>query len=218
MRIDIRRLALIGFRDYVIIPRIDYLSNLLQDLYTFQSSQSSSEQVSRAVTPALQPQSLPSTLSPMSVIPPLPPTTTNISSPLSDSTFSLAHSTSSSPIPIPILNSYSSPYSFNVSPLASTTRTTIGAANNQTENARRRQLISVLASTLTGDDRQSEIDSLLRMMRLGSTGAGDNRRALSRSWTEGGSHINRGVDVDEGVEVSRTPFSQDSFQFPPSET
>lgn len=67
-------------------------------------------------------------------------------------------------------------------------------------------MISVLASSLTDDDRQAEMDSLLRMMRLGASNTSRDRpRAPNRSWTDG----NREMEED----LAGTPFSQDSSQF-----
>lgn len=205
--IDIRRLALIGFRDHVIIPRIDHLAGLFQDLYT---SGSSSESISRSNTPPVPPiQSQPSSLSPTRsrTFSTLPATTTNIPSPLSDSAgFSLHNTSSSSPsLPSPILIPLPTANPSNIStPIPSPPHS--NSVNTQAENARRRQMVSILASSLTDDDRQSEMDALLRMMKLGATNSfRDRPRASNRSWID----ENRGREED----LTGTPFSQDSSQF-----
>lgn len=210
-RIDIRRLSLIGFRDNVILPRIDNLARLFQDLYTSNSQSSSS----RSITPppSEPTYSQPSSLSPTRtrLIPPLPPTTSNIPSPLSDSFSTSTLPSSSSPIPIPN-SSTSSNFRISTPKLQDSLSKPIPSSNSPTENARRRHLLSILASALTDDNRQLEIDSLLSMMRLGpNSNSSTNDRRPIRSWTGDvdNSNVNLNDDSD-GFGFVGTPFSDTS--------
>lgn len=125
-RIDVRSLALIGFRDQLIHPQFHRIVYLFHELY---ESRPPSRVPSRPSSPSHSSTGPPSA----------PPLSTNNSS----------HSTSLQPPPT------------SSSGLLGT------LASVQAANSRRRQMVAILASLLTGDERQEEMDTLLSHMRAG---------------------------------------------------
>lgn len=204
--IDIRKLALIGFRDSLIIPRIDHLASLFHELYT---SPLSSHEIPRAETP-----------------PPIP--TTSAPSPTPSRHRNQLFSSTSTVVP-PLSPTTQSPIPFPTTPPFAATSSRAPSihgspkgpspvhpslATEQSSNALRRQLVSVLASVMTGDDRQMDMDSLLRTMRLGS----QLERPLSRAW----SNREHPEASFQGAEApyqphnggfTNTPLSEDISQF-----
>ncbi|GAA6029182.1 hypothetical protein JCM8097_001640 [Rhodosporidiobolus ruineniae] len=191
-RIDIRRIALIEFRDQIIHPEIDRLERLFTEMYRpapltappsrapstsptpqndyslptapdFRRSRSQpgrrasiSLATPSGLAPHPQPQrqhSSPSRLSPdPSYLSTFPSST--LPTPTSTSRFPVSPTspTPSSLAPSPALT----PAHSSLSPLPAAAAQSL---------ARRRQMVAVLSSLLTADDRQAEMDALLRIMR-----------------------------------------------------
>jgi len=173
-RIDVRRIALIEFRDEILHPGMDRLVPLIAAVYqggvSFDSDESRPASRRPSVSssyPAAPPPDIRRARSH-----PHPP-----SRPISPD---LSASTASPPHPQPH-RQYSSPprlspdpnyvSSFLPSSSSSARRPPAGAgpgapaANTAQAFARRRQMVAVLAALRTDDDRQGEMDALLRLIR-----------------------------------------------------
>ncbi|GAA6003959.1 hypothetical protein JCM10207_006486 [Rhodosporidiobolus poonsookiae] len=183
-RVDVRRIALIEFRDQIIHPEFERLEGLFVNLYRPATAHStrqpspvptcdpsptppdfrrSRSQPQRRASLSLNTQNLaphpqphrqhssPSRLSPdPSYVPAFPSAASTPASPRFYGT--------------PTPTSPSMPPSAAPSTAPSPTPTPLPAATAQAL-ARRRQMVAVLSSLLTADDRQAEMDALLRLMR-----------------------------------------------------
>ncbi|BGP10050.1 hypothetical protein JCM10049v2_005933 [Rhodotorula toruloides] len=188
-RIDVRRIALIEFRDQIIHPEIGRLLHLFKSLYRVppghpdvERSRQGSQEPSASPTPPdirrtrSQPPPQNGTQSPAFVPPPSPHPQRQHSSPsrLSpDPNFLSSFPSPSNTLLSPTMSQFSpstfaspptpsDPFSGSASaPISSE----IGPAAASQALARRRQMIAVLSSLLTADDRQQEMDSLMRAIR-----------------------------------------------------
>ncbi|KAK4701973.1 hypothetical protein P7C70_g4252, partial [Phenoliferia sp. Uapishka_3] len=141
-RIDVRRLALAGFRDQLIHPQYHRILHLFRELY---DSRPPSRQPSRPSSP--------------------PNTSPSAYQPTPSQSSSGLH-----PTPAPTVSTSPSNQGSTLHPPQGP------LASVQAANARRRQMIAVLASLLTGDERQHEIDNLLSQMRAGLSLGSAGRR------------------------------------------
>ncbi|ORY75964.1 HbrB-like-domain-containing protein [Leucosporidium creatinivorum] len=134
-RIDVRKLALIEFRDFLIHPELDRLNHLFNSMYSRPPSSRANDDSGVDTPPQQQ-----------------GPASSHRPIPSFSSAATLMASGSSTPAP-------SAPPSRAASVPPLQTSASIQAAG------RRRQMVAVLASVLTNDERQSEMDILLRTMR-----------------------------------------------------
>ncbi|BGP02009.1 HbrB [Rhodotorula toruloides ATCC 204091] len=188
-RIDVRRIALIEFRDQIIHPEIGRLLHLFKSLYRVppghpdvERSRQGSQEPSASPTPPdirrtrSQPPPQNGAQSPAFVPPPSPHPQRQHSSPsrLSpDPKFLTSFPSPSNTLLSPTVSQFS-PSTFASPPTPSDPFTgsasapissEIGPAAATQALARRRQMIAVLSSLLTADDRQQEMDSLMRAIR-----------------------------------------------------
>ncbi|GAA5876935.1 hypothetical protein JCM8547_006314 [Rhodosporidiobolus lusitaniae] len=216
-KIDIRRIAMIEFRDQIVHPEFERLEQLFLELYRHptapstrvpspavpaasppsppdirrsrsqpqrQASLSLSRPGGSGLAPHPQPQrqhSSPSRLSPD------PSYTSSFPSIVQQTPVTPSFpSTPASPLPSTFPSAAPSPYPHSPSPAASAQAL-----------ARRRQMVAVLASLLTADDRQNEMDALLRIMRPVQT---QSRRSRGRETTTASPQPMRSADAGEEEE------------------
>ncbi|BGP18600.1 hypothetical protein JCM10213v2_006666 [Rhodosporidiobolus nylandii] len=222
-RIDIRRIALIEFRDQILHPEFQRLKRLFAQMYRPQSvlngmPSSSPTHLPEATLPAppdfrhsrSQPARRASLSNSNSSLSPHPQPHRQHSSPsrLSPDPDFVA-SFPSSPAPTPRSAGFSpSPTSptplmsaSNIpSALPSASTSPLPAAPAQAL-ARRRQMVAVLSSLLTADDRQAEMDALLRLMRPNQSG-GRRERTTTASPAATDNVDGDGAGADTGFTAS----------------
>ncbi|KAM0748709.1 hypothetical protein T439DRAFT_349406 [Meredithblackwellia eburnea MCA 4105] len=140
-RIDVRQLALLGFRDQLVHPQFDRILDLFRGLY---ESRPSSRRPSE---PDFEGVSRQPSRSPRRTPPPHRPSAQSFTSSGTHATLVPFYSPSSSLRP------------------PTSTAPGGGPSSAQAANNRRRQMIAILAGLLTADERQDEIDTLLSHMR-----------------------------------------------------
>lgn len=176
-RIDVRSLALIGFRDQLILPHLRRLAPLFGEIEVELHSRSNSQKTQSGGEEQR---------------PPTPGRATRVSSGsghrqvasnASNMTVTPGNLTPSTAAASPLLGPSPSPAQSGSSPI----RRPSSAATSNRAAARRRQLVATLASVLTGDDRQTMVEDLLRTMRTGNPGSLGDRPARHEAFsTEGG--------------------------------
>ncbi|KAI5481398.1 HbrB-like family protein [Pseudohyphozyma bogoriensis] len=153
-RIDVRKLALIGFRDHLILPHITRITLLFSELYESRPS-------SRA---------------------PSPPSQTSGNSPQRHRTQPSYASNASTLVPEASATTNSLHPAGAGATLRPPPGATSLPSASQAANARRRQMVAVCASLLTDDARQHELDELLRIMRSGVGEASPAVGSGSEAW------------------------------------
>ncbi|GAA5931557.1 hypothetical protein JCM1841_005546 [Sporobolomyces salmonicolor] len=194
-RIDVRRIALIEFRDQILHPEMERLLFLFSELYRPLEPSSSDSSI-------IAPANLDSSFSASSAL----NVSRSRSQPRRSAGSSTTSPTRSSLFPQHSHRRYSSPPRTSPDPsisLATFPSATLrpppispGATSSSSRQhpaltartqslARRRQMIAILASLLTNDDRQSEMDACLRLIRpttaLGKQQQQFRRRRRERS-------------------------------------
>ncbi|GAA5823185.1 hypothetical protein JCM11251_007514 [Rhodosporidiobolus azoricus] len=240
-RIDIRRIALIEFRDAIVHPEIDRLEGLFEDLYRPRTGAASpapihpddpstastsgdfasynsarlratSRSFSTATAAGLSPHShpnpqrqysSPSRLSPGPSTAPSPvfPPSNSLQTPLNPRfPLQMPNSPLSSAATSPIL------------PPSSTMSSSVPAGKVQAF-ARRRQMVAILCGLLTEDERQEEMDSLLRLMRPSYYSRGG---PATQDVPRGQQHSPEPIQVDEPPTSSFTtsPMMLDDLAMP----
>ncbi|GEM10611.1 hbrB-like family protein [Rhodotorula toruloides] len=224
-RIDVRRIALIEFRDQIIHPEIDRLLHLFKSLYRVppghpevaRSRQGSQEESVSPTPPDIrrtrsQPPPQNGDQSPAFASPTSPQPYRQHSSPsrLSpDPNYLASFPSPSNTLLSPTMSQFS-PSTFAIPPSASESFTgpasapissEVGPAAAAQALARRRQMIAVLSSLLTADDRQQEMDSLMRAIRPEFNSRYSRRRSSIDSYDVARA-AGRGGDVGQTREVS----------------
>ena len=157
-RIDVRSLALIGFRDQIVLAHLGRLGPLFAELAEEQHSRANSQRSAAEQGGGFATADGERARSSSGHRP--------VASNASNATVTPGHN--NSPASFPATPSFSgtttpAPPQLGTSPLPPATGTFSAHAH-----ARRRQLVATLASVLTGDERQGMLEDLLRTMRTGT--------------------------------------------------
>ncbi|GAA5879264.1 hypothetical protein JCM1840_004674 [Sporobolomyces johnsonii] len=218
-RIDVRRIALIEFRDQILHPEMERLLFLFSELYRPLQPSSSESSI---VAPANLESSFSASSAadiPRSRPQPRPSVGSSTTSPTRSSLFPQhPHRRYSSPprnSPDPSISSPTFPSSTLRPPPISPGATSSSSRQHPTLTARaqslarRRQMIAVLASLLTNDDRQGEMDACLRLIRP-STALGKQqqqfrrrRRERSRRQSSAAAGLGQGDEDDDDDDDAR---------------